>query len=374
MKRFLWSLSGILAAVLMFFASSSSAFADSISFVDEEPAQAKLVNARQPQINSSNTKYTTKLGKAIYFDYNVVPNAGGVYGLQYQIDKTIKKGDIVSFSINISATSAGTTRVINSLRYYGMSSYDFYIRHQELVADPSHNTYYIFVEAEYHGEQGPTDTLNFTYGEMDTPIFDVISPEGFILVARVTTSAFNIGTPVDGKTLQTALENINKGLKIDADTSGLATSKDQQATTNVIQQGNQQAHQDNQAQLNWDKQQAQKEEEQRKEDENKANSAGSDSQSSADDSQSNIDSGTGSFFSIINGVKDSILQGSNKNNCSISGDFGVFNVGSINLCTGGDKVKPITNIVGTVMLAFFTFNAAITVIKQFYELYMETMR
>lgn len=141
-----------------------------------------------------------------------------------------------------------------------------------------------------------------------------------------------------------------------------------------IEAGNQQAHQDSQAQLDFDKQQAQKEEEQRKEDEKKAQDSGDQAQNSADDSQSDVNSATGNFFTVINGVKDSILQSSNKGNCKISGDFGFFDSGQIDLCTGGSKIKNITSVVGTVMLTFFVFNAAITVIEQFYDLYMEYMR
>lgn len=128
---------------------------------------------------------------------------------------------------------------------------------------------------------------------------------------------------------------------------------------------------DAQAQIDFQKQQAEKEEKQRQEDEKKAQDAGDKSQADSDKSQSDVNDSSGNLFTVINGVKDVILQGSNTGNCSISGDFGFFNVGSINLCSGSSYILPITNVVGTVMVVFFMFMAALTLLQRFKDLYFK---
>lgn len=164
-----------------------------------------------------------------------------------------------------------------------------------------------------------------------------------------------------------SIKNTLSGLNI----QGVIDS--QNKTTTAVTNAANQAHKDSQAQLEFDKQQAEKEEQQRQEDEKKAQDSGDQSQSDADQAQSDVDNASASLFSVINSVKDVILQGSNTGDCSISGDFGFFNVGTVNLCTGGDKIRPITSVVGSVMLIFFTFMAALSLINKFKDLYCEYM-
>ena len=170
--------------------------------------------------------------------------------------------------------------------------------------------------------------------------------------------------------IKNSLASLNLQGVVDSQNKTTAAVNDLKTATNNAAN---QAHKDSQAQLEFDKQQAQKEEQQRQEDEQKAQDSGDKSQSDADASQSDVDNASASLFSVINSFKDVILQGSNTGDCSISGDFGFFNVGTINLCSGGDKIRPITTVVGSVMLIFFTFTAALSLINKFKDLYCEYM-
>lgn len=145
------------------------------------------------------------------------------------------------------------------------------------------------------------------------------------------------------------------------------TSKQQ---TDAINQNTESV--DNQTQQQ--KEQFDKEQQQREEDEKKANDSGDKSQSDADDAQAGVDESSASLFSVVTSIKDSIMQGSDRGNCTISANFGFFDAGTIDICTGGSKIKPIISIVGDVMLVFFTFGSALTLLNTFIKLYDEAFR
>lgn len=120
------------------------------------------------------------------------------------------------------------------------------------------------------------------------------------------------------------------------------------------------------------KEQFEKEQQQREEDQKKADDAKNNSESSSEDLQSQADDASASLFEVINSLKDTIIK-SEPGNCNISGDFGFFNAGTIDICTGGAAFKPITSVVGTVMMLFFTFGSAMTLFYTFMKLYNESM-
>lgn len=357
MKRFLWVLSGIISAVLISFCASGYANASEGSLL---PTSVDFA------IKQGISDYSTSFGVGsanISFKFNTVSGSPRVSDLFLYNDNfnLIDVGDYISISYTILIQRSAQTnldflqlstpvsgcigpRIGSALQYIScdITSID------SSVYQNTENSFYSYVSS-YHIQ------AKFRLAEKLTR---AIPTSGIVVNGQ--TPYYIVGDSID--------------VAIYFDPVSWSSSSSDSATVDSINNSANQAHQDSQAQLDFDKQQAQKEEEQRQQDKQKAQDSSVNSQSSAEDSQSDIDNATGNFFTIINGVKDSILQGSNKGNCNISGDFGVFNVGSINLCTGGSKVTPITNIVGTVMLAFFTFNASITVIKQFYELYMEYMR
>lgn len=141
----------------------------------------------------------------------------------------------------------------------------------------------------------------------------------------------------------------------------------------AIKDSSDQAHKDNQAQLDWDKQQAEKEEQQRKDDEEKANQTGSDSQDKSDSSQSDVDSASKGLFDILTSFVGAIT-GASPGTCVISGDFGFFNAGNIDLCSGASKITPITNVVGAVMLIALVIPACVVLLHRFVDLYNEVMQ
>lgn len=106
---------------------------------------------------------------------------------------------------------------------------------------------------------------------------------------------------------------------------------------------------------------------------NEADDSKNNAQSSSDQSQSQADSDSANLWQIINTFKDTVVQ-SEPGHCTISGDFGFFDAGSIDICTGGAAFRPITTIVGTIMLLFFTFTSAISLVNSFLQLYNESLR
>lgn len=112
----------------------------------------------------------------------------------------------------------------------------------------------------------------------------------------------------------------------------------------------------------------QAEQERYEEGKNEADQSKNDSQSSSEDSQKQADEASVSLFEIINSLKDAVIE-SKPGNCNISGDFGFFNAGNIDICTGGAAFRPITNVVGAVMLVFFSFGSALVLAKTFLRMY-----
>lgn len=244
MKRFLWVLSGILSALSFVVAGSASpAHADSVSYIQSKTALPIEMNYRVPEKSNNNIKSTSKIGNSIYFDENCTTNGITVNGLQYHLNSAVDPGDIISFSISVYMTN----NAVLQMNYYGLQSPDYQILRQD-VSQVDENKYYIFVVAQRNLGIGSSDTVNFNFAAMNTPIFHVYAGAG-VSVARVTTSSFGIAKPVSGTSLQQAINAIIGGLKIDADTSGLSTSDKQDDIIAGINAGNQQAHQDSQAQL-----------------------------------------------------------------------------------------------------------------------------
>lgn len=129
-----------------------------------------------------------------------------------------------------------------------------------------------------------------------------------------------------------------------------------------------QLKQDSEDQKNrWDK-----EDEQRDEDKQASEDASNNSQSSSDDSQKQADDASKNLFQVLTEFV-SAISGASASSCSITGDFGFFNVGSIDLCTGASKVQPITTVIGTVMLIGLCIPAVVTLLHRFVSLYNEVM-
>lgn len=150
---------------------------------------------------------------------------------------------------------------------------------------------------------------------------------------------------------------------------------DESTTAGVIDAINSQSAKEDER---WAEQQKQREEdlkreeEQRKEDEKKAEDASSDSSQSSEDSQKEVDDASKNLFQILTDFV-SAITGTSAGTCSISGDFGFFNAGNINLCTGAGKITPVTTVVGTIMLIGLIVPAVISLLHRFVALYNEVM-
>lgn len=113
-----------------------------------------------------------------------------------------------------------------------------------------------------------------------------------------------------------------------------------------------------------------REEQEREEQKDKAENAGSDSESSSEDSQSAVDDASASLFDVLTKFVGAIT-GTSAGSCGISGDFGFFNAGTIDLCSGASKITPITTIVGTIMLLGLVIPGVLSLLHNFIDLFNE---
>lgn len=125
-------------------------------------------------------------------------------------------------------------------------------------------------------------------------------------------------------------------------------------------------------QTKQDKDQFDQEQQQREEDKKASEDASNNSQTSSDDSQKQADDASKNLFQVLTEFVGAV-SGASASSCSITGNFGFFNVGNIDLCTGASKVTPITTIVGTIMLIGLTIPAVVTLLHRFVSLYNEVM-
>lgn len=123
---------------------------------------------------------------------------------------------------------------------------------------------------------------------------------------------------------------------------------------------------------NQQKQQFEQEQQQREEDKQASKDSGDNSQTSSEDSQSQVDEDSKNLFQILTEFVGAITN-TQPSNCSIDADFGFFNAGNINLCTGASKFRPITTVVGTIMLIALTIPAIVTLLHRFMALYDEVI-
>lgn len=115
-----------------------------------------------------------------------------------------------------------------------------------------------------------------------------------------------------------------------------------------------------------------KEEQQREEDKKASEDASNNSQTSSEDTQSQTDEASKNLFQILTDFVGAVTSAS-PSSCSISGDFGFFNVGNIDVCSGASKIQPITTVVGTIMLIGLIIPAIIVLLHRFVDLYNEVM-
>lgn len=366
MKRLLWALSGVCAVLLISFASSSSASA--YGGIGDYYYGAGAINRGSVTVNEnvlSCPMNGSRLQCKIGLDGSKVISGFSI-GTQYQVPSN----SVLRFNIIFRANKYPNFSPAPLLVGHGWNI----LSQDWTIVDP--NTAFVTVEI-IRTNAGSYNYLDFVFN--GSILVDPMTAGDSLLISF---SNYTYSTQIDAGWYVDSLgkiESIESYAKQIA-TGGIKATVDMSSTNNAINQNTtavnnaaNQAHKDSQAQLEFDKQQAQKEEEQRKKDEQAAADSGDKSQSDANQSQSDVDNASASLFSVINGVKDTILQGSDKGDCTISGNFGFFDVGTINLCTGGGAVRPITTIVGSIMLIFFTFTAALTLINKFKDLYCEYM-
>lgn len=325
-KRVIYFLCGVSASLLMAFCVCSDSFA--VSY--------QLDNAQKIVWNASKSKAYTN-GFAQSYDILIRDELAVIRAVDYPhgvhlkyfrlaVTNELKKGQIVS--LNYSATVPFSKVLIDDFNkpYFG-----FACDSSCFVLDQKTNSSGIF---RY---QSTNNTSTGAYEYSGTIWL-------YLLDSDKDTTITLIADDVEGITFRGGLI---------ADTVNISASVDN--VNDSIQQGNQ-AEQDR-----YD------------EAKNEADQSKNDSQTSSEDSQSKADSDSASLWEIINTFKDTVTQ-SQPGNCNIPGDFGFFDAGSIDICSGGNAFRPITTVVGTVMLVLFTFGSALTLVNAFLQLYNESLR
>lgn len=92
---------------------------------------------------------------------------------------------------------------------------------------------------------------------------------------------------------------------------------------------------------------------QQQKEEDAANQNQDDLKSDSDSSQNNVDDATQSLMSVVTDFVSAITSAS-PSNCTIDMNFGFFDAGSVNLCTGKSGFSGIVSIVGSIMMIGFT--------------------
>lgn len=365
MKRFLYLLSGLIASLLLIFASSIPANA-----VDFSIEVVSLAEYSSPSFSLDGYNYKTGLVDLPSSYVGAIHvNTGSSYPLT--------KGDFVQVNTTIVSNGVCNSTDVVDL---GGSSARYPLLDMKIVGQQSYNGSYCatIVNTIYRSEHSSSVSI-YTF-----PAFFQNNAGSKFHQVRVNSVSFFRYNGSSQANLAPILEYINNfhkqtsqqlsilfnevhayrtetGNKLDAINSALGQIKNESTNIGSSIDNLNQSQQDH-----WNK-----EDQQREEDENKADQSGQDSQDKSDASQLEVDSSSTSLFAVVNQVKDVILQGSPSGSCVISGNFGFFDAGNIDLCTGGSKVRPITSVVGSIMLLFFTFTAALTLLNRFKELYSE---
>lgn len=363
MKRLLWLCSGILSVFILSFANSLSASAFSV----EDYTNLPLFYIQDFSFTSNNAIVgnSTKVFPSILYSFrsNAFNKPVTLNNLRLipSNSYSFKSGDVQKFRVSINISSGN----------YGM-----------VYCPIGNSSNYTLIDCQITAFGGGLENLNsssitdnvvkswnahssYTYN-MDLVIrFDkdltltsstpILFEGGFFRNLPDTTAPFDFS-------------NINSTITVLP--QGTFRPKTTQSVQDAINDASDQAHKDSQAQLDYEKEQAKKEEEQRKKDEQDAQNKGDQSQTDSDDAQSDVDNASKNLFQILTDFAGAIT-GTSAGDCNITGDFGFFNAGNINLCTGASKITPITNVVGSVMLIGLAIPAVITLLHRFIALYNE---
>lgn len=366
MKRFLYLLSGLIASLLLIFASSISANA-----VDFSIQVVSLAEYSSPAFSLDGYNYKVGLiDLPSSYVGAIHVNTGSSYPLS--------KGDFVQ--VNTTIVSNGVCNSTDVVDLGGSSS-KYPLLDMKIVGQQSYNGIYCatIVNTIYRSEQFSNISI-YTF-----PAFFQNNAGSKFHQVRVNSVSFFRYNGSSQSNLAPVLDYINNfhkqtsqqlsilfnevhayrtetGNKLDAINSVLGQIKNESTNLGSSVDNLNQSQQDH-----W-----KEEEQQREEDENKANQSGQDSQDKSDASQSELDGASKSLFGVLTGFVSSITN-TKPGTCTISANFGFFDAGNINLCTGASKIVPITNVVGSVVLIGLIIPACISLLHRFLSLYNEVM-
>lgn len=345
MKRFIWFLCGVLSLLFLILAPSTNASAlelkknprylgiDDFTFLDfagvnitsKKDVNGAIVVAYYFPLAS------TSISNSRAFRIHLTSGTNAVAGESFQFNISILTDSATVPNCPRAPTSSLSQWVIDSCSLSNSSFSDFRRIIQNTVNDYSVLTD-VYTLTSYTITGHFLTSFNSQSMDFHSSAFYALPVSDFQLTSYVTVSNFEIFTSSDPSS--------------------------------------EQAHNDSQAQLDQDKQQFDKEQEQREEDKQQAQNTGDQSQSSSDTAQSDVDNSSKSLLQILTQFASAITSTS-AGDCSITGDFGYFDAGDINLCTGASKITPVTNVVGSVMLIGLCIPAVVTLLHRFLDLYNE---
>lgn len=269
MKRFFWSLSGIFALILMLFAFSVPVGALSLptGAGHMSNGSANLYDGR----SGTNVSCFDRIGQ-----YLVCRLSGNLTTDQW----------FSGFDLNLTGTIPSSAISVFTLQFNVTSSYFTKFEFNGFVSNNSYEV--VILDQQIQERTSEVVTIQFTvYNYRPMQRISLRSSSGaglaFSFATPGTTAGLNISdisytTVLSGTSLEKTLNDIlgslkssnstleqilQNGIKVDMDTSGLATSQGQQATTDAVNNAANQAHKDSQAQLEESKKQTQIAEEQK---------------------------------------------------------------------------------------------------------------
>lgn len=271
MKRFLWALSGIIPAVLMFLAHSSvpvSAFSPNstdninisqfVTYFDGGVSRYHTCNDTTSNATTGcSVPYSASAGDFTISGFRIIPA------------KTIPSGSYVNFTVFFAFSDFP-----QNLNFRGFDfSFDGSIVYQDVFWDEYANSRYLTVQVEIYTSV-PLYRIDL-FGANGSIALSGASQSNAIIISM---NSLHVRTGNSDKyffdklqgvqnSLDAANNNLsqiaNGSISVNIDKSGLATSASQQATTDAINAGNQQAHLDAQSALREQEKQTSIQEEQK---------------------------------------------------------------------------------------------------------------
>lgn len=223
MKRLFWALSGIVASLLIMFASSSSASAIEVTYLSHRAYFFSSAKIRFPT-TSQTTICNSHVGGNLNCFLDMASAGGFIYGgMDLVSDEDIPANSVVRFTITFSFPGS-----YSNLKFYGFTSQaDWTIINQQVLYDDYSS---ISINLEIMKRSGSNNSIYLVpYGTAPVLTADVTNSR-----VIMTVTPYNRGTAIDGPWLVDSINDVRNKLANIATTNTLLESiKNNGITANV---------------------------------------------------------------------------------------------------------------------------------------------